>query len=50
MNVFKYFITFLELEVSVNDASPEDRSFLDFVFDDGKFILKGLKQSSRASR
>lgn len=42
---FKYFYNFFRVEAFVNDARLSDRSFLDFVFDDGKFYSQRVENN-----
>lgn len=44
-NRFKYFYNFFRKEAFVNDARLSDRSFLDFVFEDGQFYSQRVEKS-----
>jgi hypothetical protein len=42
---FKYFFNFFRVEAFVNDARLGDRTFLDFVFDDGQFYSTRVEKN-----
>lgn len=42
---FKYFYNFFRVEAFVNDAKLNDRSFLDFVFEDGKYYSQRVENN-----
>jgi methylase of polypeptide subunit release factors len=42
---FKYFFNFFRVDAFKNDARLNDRTFLDFVFDDGQFYSKRVEKN-----
>lgn len=45
---FKYFYNFFRVEAFIVDSRLDDRSFLDFVFDDGKFYSQRIESNLQA--